>query len=422
MRAHYHPEADYDVVIVGGGPAGLSAAWMAAVSEAKVLLLSPSGLSRKRRGGALILPGEHKDWASALGVGPKDLVQVSRALPVVTKWIYDLSRKVSGVEWREKSGTDGLSWIFGDGLASSLMAYMEHELVTRPNLTLMRGGFLIEVNTAEDRVVGVSAVGESQKRIRIRAPQVVLCTGGVAGLFSHENYAECGTALWAGGFTGAKRTEKASLVTCPRNLSSSPGWEPVAEESALREDRLEFYKESPLYLEAGASPFTGEEGGGMSARYPVSVRGILDLDATGETTIEGLRVAGLAQGWGPLEACLPGVPLLNALITGVVSGQSAATSPPDPALPLSSDLTGKETGTCTDTDLPSGFATEKRRRLASIMRRTFFKVPSALDRDAARVEVLKLRGEARDFKRFRESIELWRLYHACEAALILLQS
>jgi succinate dehydrogenase/fumarate reductase flavoprotein subunit len=434
MSALSHPDADFDVVVVGGGPAGLSAGLTAAISGAEVLIVTAGKSPRQRDTGAVLaFPLEGEAWVAVLDAKREDLVQISRALPLVKKWVNSLLERNTDLSLLGHPEVRGVEWLAGENVLASLKTFLQDELLSRPNARLKRDSLISEVHTLEDRVIGVSVVDDTGKKRKIRTPRVILCTGGIAGLFSEEDETASGTALCVVGAVGARLAKTGTLVGC-KSLRPQGGGGPalMGERTLLAQDPRGFYGEirAAVLIDASQRKNGTPENEAMVAGhiqaasvaieipFPLGYCGIVDVDATGETTIEGLYLCGLARGWGPFRGMIAGVPLLNALISGVISGQSAGTSPPDPALALLSDETNDEL--CADTLLPRGFTAEKRRRLTLTMQRAFLGIPSPLDKDSARRELLKLRGEARDFKRFRAIPELWRLYHSCEAALILL--
>jgi succinate dehydrogenase/fumarate reductase flavoprotein subunit len=434
VKGHGHPDADYDVVVAGGGPAGLAAALIAAMADARVMVITGGAERNRDTGAVLALPVENRDWVSATGARKDHLIQVSRALPVVRRWISSVAKRTGGLETKESTGRPAVEWTAGSDLVPALVQWLREELLARHNTHWMDGHLVSEVQTCEDRVIGVSVVAEGGKRWRVRAPRAILCTGGISGLVSEDRDQDCGSALCVAGMVGARMAMTRELVVCPPASVNDGGWRPAPEEDALRNDPMCYYRNLGADARAGAAG-SGTRGARepaavsstdtphetpMEPPYPIAYRSLVDVDPTGETTIEGLYLAGLARGWSPFEGRAVGIPLINALVSGVISGQAAATAPPDPALALSVQTDEQGSTVCTDTDLPGGFAREKRKRLAGVMRQAILGFPTPLEREAARVEVLKLRGEARDFKRFRDAPELWRLYHACEASLILL--
>lgn len=419
MGAFYHPDADCDVLVAGGGPAGLAAALSAALSEAQVLIVTP-GARRHEHSSVLALPVDGKDWVTTLGTKKQDLVQVSRAIPLLKKWVTGLERNLQGIHRATSPQAVAVEWLIGKALDTRISAWIRTQLRARKNVRAMSGAFLAEVHTLEDRVIGATILTENGNSLRIRTPRVVLGTGGIQGLFFEDHDGGCGTALYIAGSVGAKPMPLEAIVACPIQDSSAEVKEAQTEDKAVTEIGLDYY--TYIVLRGRNDETHQPQAGGKSSSSVCAFgyRGRVDVDATGETTIEGLYLVGLARGWSPFEGKAAGIPLLNALTTGIISGQAATTAPPDPALDLSVPEEECTVNRCTDTMLPTGFTREKRRRLSSILRRLLLDSLEPSDVASVVLELLRLRGEARDFKRFRASPELWRLYHACEAALILL--
>ena len=142
----------YDVVVVGGGPGGITAAIAAARSGAKTLLIEED----------LVLGGALTDYYVAMLCGkPTQGILLEILQECIQK--YRLQR--------------GINWFMPASWIKAIANITEKE----PNLTIMTGAKLVDVETCGDKIKSVIVLCESVMR-RISGKVFVEATG--TGLFA----------------------------------------------------------------------------------------------------------------------------------------------------------------------------------------------------------------------------------------------
>ena len=189
---------DADVVVVGGGASGISAAVSAAENGAKVILIEKTGVL----GGASL--------ASFAGFAfDSRLSKAAGAAPdkeaFIQRWIVDCHWRLDAAVLRRFVNETGptFDWLMDNGWSfrplpfpGGPVGHMLPAYAERPNLfktmienTVIKNGGGILLNTTgksliidkTGAVVGVNAVSADGKKITLRAKSVIMATGGYSG-------------------------------------------------------------------------------------------------------------------------------------------------------------------------------------------------------------------------------------------------
>lgn len=142
------------------------------------------------------------------------------------------------------------------------------------------------------------------------------------------------------------------------------------------------------------------------------------VDLNGRTRVPNLYAIGEVSCTGIHGADrLASTSLLEGLVWGTRAGQDAAGAPGGP-LPDPQDIC-EVCVECLDQPLPRGFAEQKFLRLKTLMWNFVGLKRTRAGLERAFIEILKLKGEADDFARFRLDPDLLSLRNACLVASII---
>ena len=189
----------YDVVVVGGGPGGITAAIAAARSGAKTLLIEED----------LVLGGALTDYYVAMLCGrPTQGILLEILQECIQK--YRLQR--------------GINWFMPASWIKAIANITEKE----PNLTIMTGAKLVDVETCGDKIKSVIVLCESVMR-RISGKVFVEATG--TGLFAELAgceimYGRDARSDFNEKYAPEKRDEQVQHVTWMYISHKLPGFKP----------------------------------------------------------------------------------------------------------------------------------------------------------------------------------------------------
>ena len=200
MRAAETKEMDTQIVVVGAGMAGLTAAMQAAEDGAQVILLERSGVfsaSTTRSEGMVMGAGTSFQKAQGIEDDPQDMYNDMYALyskettlnpDLLHKAVFDSADLIDwlmdhGVEFEgvhpisalepRNDARSHISWKKGDGLMEKLVAAAEKD----ENLTIYMNTTATDLVMENGAVVGVKATNAFGDDITIHADATILCTG-----------------------------------------------------------------------------------------------------------------------------------------------------------------------------------------------------------------------------------------------------
>lgn len=165
----------YDIIVVGGGPAGMFAAGLAALEGAKVLLLEKN----RRCGAKLLITGKGRCNVTSSEANPRSFVAHfgpnGKAL-LTALYAFGVADTVAFFEQRglplrvERGGR-----VFPEkGGAEQVLAVLD-QFIAECGVTLMTGCEVAGLSLADERVVAVLT-----SQAEYRAGQVVIATGGLS--------------------------------------------------------------------------------------------------------------------------------------------------------------------------------------------------------------------------------------------------
>lgn len=203
------PTKEADVVVLGGGAAGLSAAITAAEKGASVVLLEKQGIvggSTARSGGKVL--AANTPWQEKQGyedspeamtefllsydnglMDPKKIADFSNDSPNLMNWLSDLGVKIQDVEaihssitpWRVHNVEGGGGQTAGHGGQLTVPLYQKAKELGVQFFYNWQASELLK--DADGKITGVKAVSygkEGQEEAEISAHAVILATGGFA--------------------------------------------------------------------------------------------------------------------------------------------------------------------------------------------------------------------------------------------------
>ncbi|MCF8052631.1 MAG: FAD-binding protein [Desulfobacterales bacterium] len=206
-----------DVVIIGGGLAGMAAADAAPTQGARVLILDRSalGLGTNTALSNGVFAGPTAAYAREVYLADTHRIGKGLGLDWMARRIAADIR--SGIEWLQNAGLEieekkdhyfvvarGGKLFPGAHLARQVAAYIR----SRPGITIRTGTWVKQVVTAGQQAVGVTARNERGRQINVEAGAVVLAAGGAGALYLRndnqksalgQGYAlalDAGLALW----------------------------------------------------------------------------------------------------------------------------------------------------------------------------------------------------------------------------------
>ncbi|MFP3942120.1 MAG: L-aspartate oxidase, partial [Thermoanaerobaculia bacterium] len=397
----------FDAVVVGSGAAGLTAALELAPGRTAILTkgrLGRGGSSAAAQGGvaAAVGPGDsaslHAADTLAAGAGlndPEVVDLLAREGPERVMRLLALGAAFDrGAGGRLSLGREGahtrrrILHARGDATGAEIMRVLAGQVAATDGLTVFEETFAWDLVRQGHRVTGVTAVGPRGERLLLRAPAVILATGGLGRLYARTTNppevtgdglalaARAGarlldvemvqfhpTALAARGadplplLTEALRGEGAVLVdgTGRRFLADEhPDAELAPRDVVARAIARRLAAGDGVFLDAreavgGAFPERFPTVYALCRRHGLDPRrdvlpvspaahyhmGGVAADAWGRTTLEGLWACGEAAATGVHGANrLASNSLLEALVFGARVARSVAGAGPLPAGPV----------------------------------------------------------------------------------------
>jgi L-aspartate oxidase len=338
--------------VVGGGVAGLATAL--ALEGCVVIANEPigGGASKLAQGGIAAAlgagdsPARHAEDTLRVGAGltdPQVAALVTGAAAGRIEWLRALGvafdRGADGLPLLGREAGHSLHRIVhagGDRTGAAVMAAMRQAVLARPDLRVLEGFTLIDLITAGGRVAGILLGRPDGTRVAVLAPQVVLATGGIGGIFDRTTTPSTsrGAGLAAAARHGVRLADLEFVQFHPTALAIEADPLPLLTE-ALR-------GAGAVLIDAGGDRF-------MTALHPdaelaprdVVARGVhaitarggeVFLDATGirdlAARFPGACALARAAGLEPTRQPLPVTAAVHFHMGGIATDSHGATSLP----------------------------------------------------------------------------------------------
>ncbi|WP_353893379.1 L-aspartate oxidase [Proteinivorax hydrogeniformans] len=206
-----HSQLDADVVIVGSGLAGLYTALQLDPSL-NIIMLTKASLSESNteyaQGGIAAAicsedsPSLHRDDTINAGHGLCEKDAVDMVVSKGPSCIQDLLD--FGVKFDQSAGEISLTregahsrrrvlHAKGDGTGKVIRETLTERLLERPNIRALEQTFAIDIVTEEDKVTGVTYLDNEDRCSLIKAPYVIVASGGASQLYSYTTNPEVST-------------------------------------------------------------------------------------------------------------------------------------------------------------------------------------------------------------------------------------
>lgn len=324
------PTPDHDVLVVGGGVAGLYAALVAAAGGARVLVMAKSGptatSSYRAQGGIAAAMGPDDSpavhAADTIGVGrglcrPSAVEVLVRQAPDRIAHLVEL-----GVAFDEGMGLEGghsrrrVLSVDGAGTGAKVAATLGARVLAHPDIDV----------SGDERALGLwcvggRCVGVVTDRRCIAAPATLLATGGAAALWARTTNppGAVGDGIAMAYLAGAALADLELVQFHPTALAGTG----LLLSEALRGD-------GALLVDGEGRRFTDELGPRDVVARAIGARGtaLLDLRPVDQDRFSGLLATIQRAGYDPGAGPVPVAPAAHYTMGGVVTDLDARTEVP----------------------------------------------------------------------------------------------